>query len=67
MGNVVAARFGSPAPAAPPPPPHIPKGGFAMVLPGYSVLTNNMYTLQTLAEHMQIAKQGVSPDRPTPC
>ena len=38
-----------------------------MVLPGYSVLTNNMYTLQTLAGHMQIAKQGVSPDRPTPC
>ena len=40
--------------------------GFAMVIPGYSVLTNNLNTLNTLAQHMQVAKQGVSPDRPTP-
>lgn len=67
MGNVVAARFGSPAPAAPPPPPVPVKGGVAMVIPGYSVFTNSEQTLYTLLQHMQIAKQGVSPDRPTPC
>ena len=38
-----------------------------MVIPGYSVFTNSEQTLYTLLQHMQIAKQGVSPDRPTPC
>lgn len=48
--------------------PKVPKmeGGFAMVIKGYSVLMNNERTFMQLLQHMQIAKQGVSPERPTP-